>query len=226
MGGCSSKAKCDTTIEDQPKTEEGGRLIEEQPPKRDDGRDAAFTDSEPEPTAEMLVAKMLTLDLGTQQGLMQGFAAAKKLQDIGALDQALPVRRTLVRACAELHGETHANTLTAKNNLAGLLVTLGEKAEARELVTEVVAGYVAQFGPTHPHTLVAKENLALLTTSESAEHPIAEESDLPSLEEEEVFMDIETETDEADDETWPLEEDKSETGVWTSLNYLCAPCST
>lgn len=71
------------------------------------------------------------LDLSTPPGLAKGFAAAKQLQALGAREQALPLRRALARACADVHGEGHANTLTAKNNLAGLLVELGGQAEAR-----------------------------------------------------------------------------------------------
>ena len=241
MGGCSSKAKGDTTTGDPPKTESsdplpterdavsdnnpGGNASAEQPPEWDE----AFP--VPEPTPEMvvwtLVAKMDTLDLGTPQGLVQGFDVARKLQAVGANEKALPVRRTLLCACSDLHGKTHANTLTAKNNLAGLLVTLGEKVEAVELVTEVVAGYAAQLGATHPYTLVAKENLAMLTSSEFIESPITEES--PSAEGGEKELLMATDADPPD--ATPLHEtdatvqttDNCATTDWNWLSYICAP---
>lgn len=236
MGGCSSKAKGDTTTGDPPKTESsdplptervavsdnnpGGNSSAEQPPEWDE----AFP--VPEPTPEMvvwtLVAKMDTLDLGTMQGLAQGFDVARKLQAVGANEKALPVRRTLLCACSDLHGETHANTLTAKNNLAGLLVTLGEKVEAVELVTEVVAGYAAQLGATHPHTLVAKDNLAMLTSSEFIEFPITEESPSAEGEEKEVLMD--TDADPLHETDFTVQTTANcATKDWNWLSYICAP---
>ena len=47
-------------------------------------------------------------------------------------------------------------------NLAALLEEMGERAEARRLYEEVVAGETAQLGPAHTSTLRTKYNLATL----------------------------------------------------------------
>ena len=48
------------------------------------------------------------------------------------------------------------------NNLAMFLNDRGERAEARRLYEEVIAGRTEQLGPSHTQTLEAKNNLANL----------------------------------------------------------------
>eukprot|EP01051_Picozoa_sp_SAG22_P037343 SAG22_NODE_18581_length_284_cov_5.016216_1_plen_52_part_10 len=49
----------------------------------------------------------------------------------------------------ERHGPAHAVTLTAKGDMANLVKQTGERARARRLYAEVVAGQTEQLGPAH-----------------------------------------------------------------------------
>ena len=59
-----------------------------------------------------------------------------------------------------LLGESNLETLAHKNNLANLLRGMGEPAEAKRRMREVIEGNTAQLGASHAHTLTSKGNLA------------------------------------------------------------------
>lgn len=73
---------------------------------------------------------------------------------------AAVLEREVLTARVKVLGERHADTLTAKSDLALSLLVLGDAAEAAVLVREVLAGRVEVLGERHPDTLTAKANLA------------------------------------------------------------------
>eukprot|EP01046_Picozoa_sp_COSAG06_P094250 COSAG06_NODE_40411_length_402_cov_0.844884_1_plen_133_part_11 len=106
-----------------------------------------------EAAARMLGERADGLDLGTQAGLREGYDVAEKLEAIGASERALALKRAVVVGHVEVNGQTHIDTLAAKNNLANLLRQLGERDQARALYTEVIAGRTEQLGASHADTL-------------------------------------------------------------------------
>jgi tetratricopeptide (TPR) repeat protein len=89
--------------------------------------------------------------------------AANLLQALGEREKARPLYEEMIEGYTAQLGAQHKATLDAKNNLASLLVSLGEHDAARQLYEEeVIEGYTAQLGDQHTDTLRAKMNLASL----------------------------------------------------------------
>ena len=60
----------------------------------------------------------------------------------------------------EVSGPTHADTLTARANLAGVTGAAGGPAAARDQYTALLPTIEEVFGPRHPDTLTARADLA------------------------------------------------------------------
>jgi hypothetical protein len=88
------------------------------------------------------------------------------LRQMGDINEALRLSQLHCADLEELRGPNNSlETLMAQNNFAGLLGEVGGLraiAEARRLMTLVVAGRTEQLGQRHTETLSAQMNLALL----------------------------------------------------------------
>ena len=67
-----------------------------------------------------------------------------------------------LRISRQTLGDTHSNTLTFANNVAGVLLALGNTADAEPLYCEALAGKRAALGDSHPSTLNTLQSLAAL----------------------------------------------------------------
>ena len=83
------------------------------------------------------------------------------LNDLGdSFAQAIDYGRDLVADCDQVLGETHPNTVTARNNLAGAYRAAGRLEEAIPLFERTLADRERVSGETHPDTLGSRNNLA------------------------------------------------------------------
>ena len=88
--------------------------------------------------------------------------ALRCLLDFGDVtSQAINVGESLVHDSAQLLGEDHPDTLSAKHDLALAYQGVGRPAEAASLFERVAADRERVLGPDHPDTLAARSNLAL-----------------------------------------------------------------
>ncbi|MEU5315339.1 tetratricopeptide repeat protein [Streptomyces sp. NPDC021056] len=74
--------------------------------------------------------------------------------------QTVGLRRQIVIQCEHVFGDTHPNTLGARNNLASAYATAGDLERAIPLLESSLAETEATFGDTHANTLTARHNLA------------------------------------------------------------------
>jgi hypothetical protein len=74
--------------------------------------------------------------------------------------QAIELGEQVLADCARVLGETHADTLTARNNLAFSYQAAGRPDDAITLHEYSLDDHVRVLGDTHPDTLTARNNLA------------------------------------------------------------------
>ena len=75
--------------------------------------------------------------------------------------QAVQLGEPLVTDRERVLGETHPDTLSSRNNLAGAYLAAGRLDEAIPLYERTLADYERVLGETHPDTLTSRNNLAL-----------------------------------------------------------------
>lgn len=74
--------------------------------------------------------------------------------------QAIELGEQVLADCARVLGETHEDTLAARNNLAFSYQAAGRPDDAIALHEYSLGGHVRVLGDTHPDTLTARNNLA------------------------------------------------------------------
>ena len=74
--------------------------------------------------------------------------------------QAIQFGQALVTDAERVLGDTHPDTMTARNNLAGAYWAAGRPGEAIPLYEQVLADRERVLGPDHPGTLISRSNLA------------------------------------------------------------------
>ncbi|MEK8016424.1 MAG: tetratricopeptide repeat protein, partial [Candidatus Parabeggiatoa sp.] len=82
-------------------------------------------------------------------------------QAVGRLDEALPLLEKGYRLSLQVLGETHPNTLSSLNNLAGIYKAVGRLDEALPLYEKGYRLSLQVLGETHPNTLSSLNNLAI-----------------------------------------------------------------
>jgi tetratricopeptide (TPR) repeat protein len=93
------------------------------------------------------------------------------LAERGRYADAEPIARSLAKTKLELLGPRHPSTLRAGNNLAEVLLALGQSGEARAILQDAIGPLTEILGASHEDTLSARNNLAaaLLELGEAAE---------------------------------------------------------
>ncbi|MFC9610388.1 tetratricopeptide repeat protein, partial [Streptomyces sp. NPDC056938] len=81
-------------------------------------------------------------------------------QAAGDLDRAIPLMEATLAQREQILGDTHPDTLTSRNNLAGAFFTAGDLGRAIPLLEATVAQCEQVLGDTHPSTLTSHHNLA------------------------------------------------------------------
>merc|ERR1712142_1101774 len=77
-------------------------------------------------------------------------------------EEAIAVLKEIVEARTKTLGPTHAETITAMDQIVVHLTHLAQNDEAMKMQTEVVQAKTKAFGPGHPNTLSAKRNLGVV----------------------------------------------------------------
>ena len=84
------------------------------------------------------------------------------LNELGdSFTQAIEYGQDLLADSERVLGETHPDTLTSRNNLAGAYQAAGRLAEAIPLYERTLADRERVLGETHPDTLSSRNNLAV-----------------------------------------------------------------
>ena len=98
-------------------------------------------------------------------------ATAKRKDQVGDHEGALPLRRVVVAKRREHLGPEHPLVVSAEFALSGTLVSLGRTDEARPLVEHVLVRRMAELGPDDPASLAALERSGRidLTLGETAQ---------------------------------------------------------
>jgi tetratricopeptide (TPR) repeat protein len=78
----------------------------------------------------------------------------------GHLDRADKLYRKALALSIAQNGEDHPAAATAKSNLAGIALKLGDYAEAEDLSRQAMTSWREKLGPDHPRVGVAAANLA------------------------------------------------------------------
>ncbi|MFF2386717.1 tetratricopeptide repeat protein [Streptomyces sp. NPDC058108] len=86
--------------------------------------------------------------------------AAYRLHHQGHTTRAIPLFEATLAQREQVLGDTHPNTLTSRNNLAGAYESAGDLARAIPLYEATLAQYEQVLGDTHPDTLNSRNNLA------------------------------------------------------------------
>ncbi len=81
---------------------------------------------------------------------------------LGQFKRALPLNREALRGAVALRGKRDAHAMSARKNLALVLMQLGEMREAEALFREVLALRTEVLGPDHPQTLASSSDLGTL----------------------------------------------------------------
>ncbi|MFJ5150699.1 FxSxx-COOH system tetratricopeptide repeat protein [Streptomyces sp. NPDC088353] len=87
-------------------------------------------------------------------------AAAHYLYRQGRDAHAIRLCRAVLAQCEQVLGDTHPQTLTSRNNLAGAYESAGDLARAIPLYEVNLAHCEQVLGDTHPDTLTSRNNLA------------------------------------------------------------------
>ncbi|MEV5415133.1 tetratricopeptide repeat protein [Streptomyces albogriseolus] len=87
-------------------------------------------------------------------------AAAHYLHDQGRDAHAIRLCRAVLAHNEQVLGDTHPDTLSSRNNLAGAYDSAGDTARAITLYETTLAQCEQVLGDTHPHTLSGRNNLA------------------------------------------------------------------
>ena len=74
------------------------------------------------------------------------------------------MQREALALFLETFGQRHFQTLTASDNLAGILIQSGRFEEAAKLLQETTSIRIEVLGEDHPETQVAKKILALIAS--------------------------------------------------------------
>ncbi|WNO72300.1 tetratricopeptide repeat protein [Streptomyces sp. AM8-1-1] len=123
-------------------------------------------DHEERELAALLRANVVHLDKLTRPALWQPathqclYAASNSLTEAGLYHQAIEYDETAVHLSSSIHGRDHADTLTARHNLAVSYSYAGRVQDALDLSERVLADSERVLGPDHPDTLTARHNLA------------------------------------------------------------------
>ncbi|MFB6628693.1 tetratricopeptide repeat protein [Streptomyces sp. NPDC056362] len=86
--------------------------------------------------------------------------AAQYLHRQGRDAHTINLREQALAHCAEVLGDTHPDTLTSRNNLAGAYESAGRLGRAIPLYETTLAQRLEVLGDAHPHTLGSRNNLA------------------------------------------------------------------
>ncbi|MET8702678.1 tetratricopeptide repeat protein, partial [Kitasatospora sp. NPDC004723] len=113
---------------------------------------AGVTDDRAESEARLTVASIAVRDIETNHSATITHSN---------LDRAVPLSETALAQQEILLGDTHPNTLTARNNLATAYQEAGDLDRAITLYEATLAQHELILGDTHPNTLVIRNNLAL-----------------------------------------------------------------
>ncbi|WP_445279776.1 tetratricopeptide repeat protein [Streptomyces sp. DSM 118148] len=87
-------------------------------------------------------------------------AAAQYLYRQGRDAHTIPLRTAALAQREQVLGDTHPNTLSCRNNLAGAYRAAGDLGRAIPLLEATLAQYEEVLGDTHPNTLSCRNNLA------------------------------------------------------------------
>ncbi|MET8901427.1 tetratricopeptide repeat protein [Streptomyces sp. NPDC127113] len=87
-------------------------------------------------------------------------AAADYLDDQGRNAQAIPLHKAALAQYKQVFGDTHADTLTSRNNLASAYQEAGNLKRATALYEINLVQRKKVLGDTHPDTLTSRNNLA------------------------------------------------------------------
>ncbi|MFE7836370.1 tetratricopeptide repeat protein [Streptomyces sp. NPDC057474] len=87
-------------------------------------------------------------------------AAAQYLDRQGRDAHAISLRTAALAQCERALGDTHPDTLTSRNNLAGAYQAAGDLKRAIPLYETTLAQREHVLGTTHPDTLTSRNNLA------------------------------------------------------------------
>ncbi|WP_406355202.1 tetratricopeptide repeat protein [Streptomyces sp. NBC_01635] len=86
--------------------------------------------------------------------------AADRLREQGHTARTVPLFEAALAQCEQTLGDTHPNTLTSRNNLAGAYESAGDLERAIPLFEATLAQCEQTLGDTHPNTLTSRNNLA------------------------------------------------------------------
>ena len=116
------------------------------------------------PFAESLIAQLDEIPQQTHASLLN--ALGYTLHRIGAYARALPLYKQALRICEAALGDSHPDTATSCNNLAGLYRSQGDYARALPLYEKALRIREADLGDSHPDTATSYNNLAALYESQ------------------------------------------------------------
>ncbi|MFJ9749554.1 tetratricopeptide repeat protein [Streptomyces chartreusis] len=86
--------------------------------------------------------------------------AANRLHHQGHTARTIPLLEATLAQCEQVLGDTHPDTLTSRNNLAGAYESAGDLGRAIPLYETTLAQREQVLGDTHPDTLTSRNNLA------------------------------------------------------------------
>jgi tetratricopeptide (TPR) repeat protein len=116
--------------------------------------------------AEQHLLRAVELHAGVDENAVESLKAKRMLaityRAQTRVDEAVQLNREILATSRELFGPTHADTLSAANNLGLALLQLGRYEEAEPLLVEVYEQRRRTIGAEHDHTLVSMCNLGLL----------------------------------------------------------------
>ncbi|MFK0188363.1 tetratricopeptide repeat protein [Streptomyces rubiginosohelvolus] len=88
------------------------------------------------------------------------YQGAQYLYHQGRDAHTIALRTAALAQCEQVLGDTHPNTLTSRNNLAGAYQDAGDLEQAIPLYEATLAQCEQVLGDTHPNTLTSRNNLA------------------------------------------------------------------
>ncbi|MFJ6588828.1 tetratricopeptide repeat protein, partial [Streptomyces griseoviridis] len=86
--------------------------------------------------------------------------AGNRLHQQGHIARAIPLYEATLTQREQVLGDTHPNTLTSRNNLAGAYRAAGDLGRAIPLYEATLTQREQVSGDTHPNTLTSRNNLA------------------------------------------------------------------
>jgi hypothetical protein len=95
---------------------------------------------------------------------------AHAYENVGRLDDAMPLAERVVSECELELGREHEKTLKAKFFLARQYWVNGRREEATKLLEEAATGYARNLGAEHPDTIAVRMVLSRVNEISDSEH--------------------------------------------------------